>query len=130
MAKSFEELEVWQTARHLMNRVYLVTSNGMFKKDFGLRDQMRRAAVSVLSNIAEGFERGGNSEFCQFLYIAKGSSAEIRAQLYVALDQQYITKVDFEEVISLCMSVSNQLNGFISYLKNSDMKGRKFKVKS
>lgn len=127
MAKNFEELEVWQTSRQLVNSVYCMTSDGMFKKDFGLRDQIRRAAVSVLSNIAEGFERGGNTEFTQFLYIAKGSAAEVRAQLHVALDQGYSSQTDFVKTISLCKDVSNQLSGFISYLKKSNLKGQKFK---
>lgn len=82
----FEEMDAWKKARGLVNAVYTITSAGEFARDFGLRDQMRRACVSVLSNIAEGFERGGNKEFCQFLATAKGSCGEVRAQLYIALD--------------------------------------------
>ncbi|MFQ5586250.1 MAG: four helix bundle protein [Thermodesulfobacteriota bacterium] len=130
MAKSFEELEVWQKAREIVAVIYRITNDSMFKRDFGLKDQIRRASVSILSNIAEGFERGGNAEFCQFLYIAKGSAAEVRAQLYVALDQGYITQSCFEDTVSICKSVSNQLSGFISYLKQSGLKGQKFKIQN
>ena len=83
----FEEIEAWQVARELTRSVYECSKSGSFAKDFALRDQIRRAAISVMSNIAEGFERGGNAEFIQFLSIAKGSAAEVETQLYVALDQ-------------------------------------------
>lgn len=111
-----------------MDAVYHITNNGTFKRGFGLTDQIRRAAISILSNIAEGFERGSNTGFCQFLYIAKGSAGEVRAQLYAALDQGYITQTNFEEAMFLCKDVSSQLSGFISYLKNSGLKGQKFKT--
>ncbi|MBI2175020.1 MAG: four helix bundle protein [Candidatus Omnitrophica bacterium] len=88
--KYFEDLEVWKEARQLARRVYQITQDTAFSRDFGLRDQIRRAAVSVMSNIAEGFERGGYQEFTQFLYVARGSCGEVRSQLYVALDQGYI----------------------------------------
>ena len=83
--KSFEDLEIWQIAKGLAVKIYSLSRAPRFSKDFSLRDQMRRAAVSIMSNIAEGFERGGNQEFVQFLYIAKGSCGEVRSQLYVAL---------------------------------------------
>ena len=82
--KYFEDLEVWQEARQLTRQVYRLTNNSKFSKDFGLSNQIQRAAVSIMSNVAEGFERGGNQEFIQFLYIAKGSCGEVRSQLYVA----------------------------------------------
>ncbi len=97
--KSFEEIESWQKARELTREVYTVSNQGAFGKDFGLRDQIRRASVSIMSNIAEGFERDGNREFLQFLAVAKGSSGEVRAQLYIALDQDYINKNTFENPI-------------------------------
>ncbi len=81
--KKFEDIEAWQKARELVKAIYRETNIGTFSKDYGLKDQMRRAAVSILSNIAEGFERGGDKEFVQFIAMAKGSSAEVRAQLYV-----------------------------------------------
>jgi four helix bundle protein len=88
--KNFADLEIWQAARDLTKGIYTITKFAQFSKDFGLRDQMQRAAVSIMSNIAEGFERGGNQEFVQFLYIAKGACGEVRSQLYAALDQNYI----------------------------------------
>ncbi len=83
--KNFEDLEIWKDARLLTRGIYQLTRDSTFSKDFALRDQMRRAAVSIMSNIAEGFERGGNQEFIQFLYVAKASCGEVRSQLYVAL---------------------------------------------
>ena len=87
--KHFEDLEIWKEARCLAKEIYRLTSEPKFSKDFGLRGQIQSAAVSVMSNIAEGFERGGNQEFCQFLYVAKGSCGEVRSQLYIAVDQGY-----------------------------------------
>ena len=95
----FEDVDAWKVARELTKSVYQVTAAGEFARDFGLRDQIRRAAVSIPSNIAEGFERGGNKEFLQFLSQAKGSCGEIRAQLYVALDQLYLNDVQFQGLI-------------------------------
>ena len=94
--ESFEDLIAWQKARELTRQIYSLTNKGLFSKDFGLRDQIRRAAVSVMSNIAEGFDRGGRAEFHQFVVIAKGSCAEVRSQLYVARDAEYINKEKFE----------------------------------
>src|SRR5229473_8394597 len=99
--QSFEEIEAWQKARELTREVYAVSDEGPFARDFGLRDQMRRASVSILSNIAEGFERSGTGEFVQFLSAAKGSAGEVRAQLYVALDQGYIEAEKFRELSAL-----------------------------
>jgi len=96
--RSFEDIESWQLARRLANEIYVISGRGKFAKDFVLRDQLHRASISVLSNIAEGFERGGNAEFVQFLSIAKGSVGEIRAQTYVALDRQYIDPAQFEQL--------------------------------
>ena len=94
----FEDLIAWQKARELTKNIYKITRQGEFKKDFGLRDQIRRASVSVMSNIAEGFERGGRSEFHQFLVIAKGSCAELKSHLYVALDADYIDAQTFQRL--------------------------------
>jgi four helix bundle protein len=99
--KYFEDLEVWKEARRLTREIYRLTQDGKFSRDFGLREQIRRAAVSVMSNIAEGFERGGNQEFIQFLYVAKGSCGEVRSQLYVALDQAYVGQPEFDEAAKL-----------------------------
>jgi four helix bundle protein len=91
--KSFEEINAWQKARELTRRVYQISGEGQSARDFGLRDQMRRACISIMSNIAEGYERSGTKEFVQFLSVAKGSVGEVRSQLYVALDQKYISQV-------------------------------------
>ena len=104
--KKFEDIESWKRARSLAGDIYEVTAAGKFAHDFGLKDQIRRASVSILSNIAEGFERGGDKEFLQFLALAKGSSGEARAQLYVALDQDYISAAQFERLSSAATEVS------------------------
>jgi four helix bundle protein len=125
--KKFEDIEAWQKARELAKTIYDVTAAGKFSRDFGLRDQMRRAAVSILSNIAEGFERGGDKEFVQFIAMAKGSSAEVRAQLYVALDQGYIAQETFDRLSDSTIQISRMLSGFMKYLRTSALKGSKFK---
>src|SRR5712671_1163202 len=102
--RRFEEIDAWQKARELTNAVYDCSERGAFRRDFGLRDQMRRAAVSVMSNIAEGFEREGKGEFVQFLSMAKGSAGEVEAQLYVALDEGYIDKDQFDSVKAIASS--------------------------
>ena len=124
--EKFEDLKVWQKAREVNLQIYKLSNKGIFSKDFGLRDQIRRASVSILSNIAEGFERNGNKEFNQFLSIAKASAAEVRAQLYVAKDLEYISNDEFEEVVSGLIAVSKMLSGLMSYLKTTEMKGTKF----
>lgn len=125
--KMFEDLEVWKEARQLTGRIYQITKNEQFSKDFALRDQMRRAAVSIMSNIAEGFERGGNQEFVQFLYVAKGSCGELRSQLYIALDQKYLLSQEVDGLTNSFKKVSSMISNFISYLRRSGMKGEKFK---
>ncbi|HSQ25099.1 MAG TPA: four helix bundle protein, partial [Pyrinomonadaceae bacterium] len=104
-----------------------VTTQGKFSRDFGLRDQIRRAAVSILSNIAEGFERGGDKEFLQFLAIAKGSSGEVRAQLYVALDLEYISLAQFDALAQAATEVSQLLSGFMKYLRESSLRGSRYR---
>jgi four helix bundle protein len=124
--KNFEELEIWQEARRLTQAIYQLTKREKFSRDFSLRDQIQRAAVSVMSNIAEGFERGGNQEFVQFLYVAKASCGEVRSQLYVAVDQGYIFKADSEESSVAFRRLSGMIGNLISYLRRSGMKGAKF----
>lgn len=128
MARSFEELDVWQKALILVKEIYELTNSEKFRKDFSLVDQLRRASVSILSNIAEGFERGSNTEFIQFLYISKGSSGEVRSQLYIAYELGYIDKELFHKHLLMCKEISAQLSKLISYLKGSKLKGEKFKV--
>lgn len=127
VAKSFEDLFVWQKSRELVNCIYSFTRKPVFTRDRGLADQIARAAVSVLSNIAEGFERGSKEETVYFLYIAKASCGEVRAQLYVALDQGYIVKAEFEKGTELCKFTSALISKFIESLKVSKYKGLKFK---
>jgi len=125
--KKFEDIESWKLARNLTNQIYKVSSIGKFNRDFGLKDQMRRASVSILSNIAEGFERGGDNEFLQFLAVAKGSCGEVRAQFYVALDQGYISLDQFEILSNAATEVSQLISGFIRYLRESGLRGNKYR---
>ena len=118
----FEDLIAWQKARELTKKIYGITKFGEFSKDFGLRDQIRRSSVSIMSNVAEGFERGGRSEFHQFLVIAKGSCAELRSQLYVALDVEYIDTNTFEEVSKLAIEVSKLVGGLRSAVSKQKLK--------
>lgn len=119
----FEDLIAWQKARELTKKVYSLTVESDFAKDFGLRDQIRRASVSVMSNIAEGFERGGNAEFHQFVVIAKGSCAEVRTQLYIALDVGYLSQDQFEETYNMALEVTRILGGLrASIQKQRDRK--------
>jgi four helix bundle protein len=123
----FEDIDGWKMARELTKDVYSITANGSFAQDYGLRDQIRRAAVSVMSNIAEGFERDGNKEFCNFLSIAKGSVAEVRSQLYVALDQGYISESEFQTIYVKANDNGRVIAGLMKYLRSSDVRGLKFK---
>ena len=125
--KYFEDLSIWKLSRELTNRIYAITGSGEFSKDYGLRDQIRRASVSIMSNIAEGFERGGNQEFGQFLSIAKGSSGEVRSQLYVAVDQGYINTKEGNQLMDDFKKLSIMINNFMEYLKGSNYKGTKYK---
>lgn len=118
MIERFEDLIAWQKARELAKKIYHCTAKDPFCKDFGLRDQIRRASVSAMSNIAEGFERGGRPEFHQFLIIAKGSCAEVRSQLYVAKDAGYISEKDFNAVMDLATEVSRIIGGLRTAIKN------------
>ena len=122
----FEDLEAWKIARELTKEVYRTSKNELFARDYGLRDQICRASVSVMSNIAEGFERDGNKEFVNFLSIAKGSSGKVRSQLYVARDQQYISEGEFNLIYNKATENSRVISGLIKYLKQSELRGRKF----
>lgn len=112
----FEDIEAWRKARELARDVYALSSDGPLARDFGLRDQIRRAAVSVMSNIAEGFERGGDVEFRRFLSIAKGSAGEVKAQLYVALDAGMISQDVFDSLYNRAAETGNLIGGFMRYL--------------
>lgn len=123
-AKRFEDLEVWQRSRELANLIYAVSKDGTFSRDFGLRDQIRRAAVSIMSNIAEGFESSSQQTFIKYLGHAKASAGEVRAQLYIVKDQGYISEQDFQKAFEMAEICSKQLSRFIQYLQNQP-KGRR-----
>jgi len=120
----FEEIEAWKTARQLTNMVYALSNKEGFNRDFGLRDQIRRASVSVMSNVAEGFESRTDVQFINFLGIARASAGEVRAQLYIALDQKYISDDQFKEAYTLAEKCARQVAKFIAYLEANPRKRR------
>ncbi|MBP7269609.1 MAG: four helix bundle protein [Bacteroidia bacterium] len=124
----FEDLKVWQEARVLANLTYRISSLSNFQKDFVLRDQVRRAVVSTLSNIAEGFERNSPKEFIHFLSIAKGSAGELRSQLYLALDQHYIDNKQFKDLYENVTTISKMLSGLMTYLQNANLRKKNYQV--
>ena len=125
--RTFADLDAWRAARELTKLIYLATSTSAFSKDFGLRDQVRRACVSIMANIAEGFGRSGSGEFIQFLAIAKGSTCEVISHVYVALDQGYISQQEFERLNDLAEKTVNLIGGLMKYLQQSTIKGAKYK---
>ncbi len=122
----FEDLRIWQDSRELVKEIYQLTKMESFKKDYGLSSQMQRAAVSVMANIAEGFERNSNKEFTQYLFQSKGSCGELRSHLYLAMDLEYVSSKDVQILLDRTMNISRGLGAFISYLKGSPIKGKKF----
>ena len=120
--KSFEDLQVWQDARIFVKSIYELTSLDNFKKDCGLKDQIQKAAVSIMNNISEGYERDNNKEFINFLGYGKGSAGEVRSMLYVALDLNYISKDDFDKSYSKAVSIITQISNFKKYLRNYSIK--------
>jgi four helix bundle protein len=124
-ANRFEDLIFWQKARELTKSVYSFTKKGDFKRDFGLRDQIQRSCVSVMSNIAEGFCRGGNKEFIQFLFVARGSLAEVQSQLYISRDLDYISDLEFKKVYSLTEEIFRLIGSFIQKTKIAGKQGLK-----
>ncbi len=117
--KRFEDLKIWQVVRQFVKRTYQLTSKPNFKNDFGLKDQFQRASVSIMNNIAEGFERDGNKEFIRFLTYSKGSAGEVRSLLYVALDLGYITEKEFQEHYDSSIDIITQIANFIKYLNKN-----------
>ena len=124
--RKIEDLRVWQSARVICKDVYVLTRKEEFEKDFRFVQQIRSAAGSIMDNIAEGYGRGGNKEFIQFLSIAKGSTQEVLSQLYRAYDVQHITEQEFTETKQLLNTISVMLHNLIERLKQSDVKGSKF----
>ncbi|MGD0623688.1 MAG: four helix bundle protein [Thermodesulfobacteriota bacterium] len=115
----FEDLECWQEARSLVSRVYSVCRANGFKRDYSLVDQIKRTAISIMANVAEGFSRKGNKEFIQFLFIAKPSAAELQSHFYVALDQKYISEVGFHGLYEELGKVQRKISNFIKYLNST-----------
>ena len=122
----FEDIEAWKKGRELTKAVYRATLGNRFRQDPALRDQMRRAAVSVPSNIAEGFERGGDKEFRQFLAQAKGSTGEVKTQLYVSLDVGCLGQTEFDDLYRLATETGRLIGGFMKYLTRSTFRGTKY----
>ena len=123
----FEDLEIWKLARELVKKVYRLSGKGDMAKDFKFRDQWRDSTRSIMDNPAEGFERGGNKEFSHFLSIAKGSAGESRSQSYSAFDLNYINQEEFDDVFQDLVVVSGKISHLMEYLRESDIKGIKFK---
>lgn len=113
----FEDIQAWQQARRLTREIYKITAHSEFASDFALRDQIRRAVISVMLNIAEGFARRSNKEFAQFLFVAHGSVAEVQSALYIAGDLNYITPTEFESLYQTAEEISKMLSGLIKYLR-------------
>ena len=116
--EKFEEIRAWQSAREVVNRIYKISQDEKFKRDYSLGDQIKRASISIMSNIAEGFSRQSSKEFIQFLFIAKASAAEVQSQLYIALDQGYIIEKEFKEIYDKVEEIAKLLSKFITYLKS------------
>jgi len=117
--KKFEDIEAWKESRKLIKIIYKFTEKKSLSKDFGLKDQIQRAAVSCASNIAEGFDSGSNQQFIQFLLYSRRSSSEVQSLLYVALDIGYLTEQEFQDSYEQTKTVARLINGFITYLKNA-----------
>jgi four helix bundle protein len=124
-AMQFEDLRVWKITRELTKSIYGVTRASVMFRDYALKDQMRRSAISSMSNIAEGYERDGNRELRQFLSIAKGSIGELRSQLYIALDAGYLVKSEADSLLERSRTISRMLSSLIESITRSGYKGRK-----
>lgn len=127
VVRDFEELTIFQKAREISKKIYPITQRGEFKNDFRFVQQIRAAAGSIMDNIAEGFERTGNKEFINFLFIAKGSCGEVRSQLIRANDVGYLKPEEYEELYTECRKLSAGIMNFIKEIKASDLTGAKFK---
>jgi four helix bundle protein len=125
--KTFKDIKTWQSARELTRDIYAISKEGAFAKDFGLRDQIRRASISVMANIAEGHERSGTGEFVHFLSMAKGSAGEVDSHLCVAFDLGYLDKSTFDRLSSATSETARLIGGLMQYLRKSGIKGGKYK---
>jgi four helix bundle protein len=122
----FEDIAVWQKAREMTWTIYKCSRRGEFARDFSLKDQIRRSSSSVMSNIAEGYEREGTEEFARFLSQAKGSCGEVRSQLYVAIDQEYLSNDEFRIIGDMAVETSKMISGLMTSLRQSERRGRKY----
>ena len=125
--KTFKELDAWIKAIELSKFIYHLVSKDSFQKDYPLLNQIKKASISIASNIAEGFEREGNKELIQYLTIAKGSAAEVQTQVHIAFEVGHISEKEFERADGLCTEVLKLLSGFIRYLNRTPLEGNKFK---
>lgn len=125
--KRFEDIEAWQKARELDRQIFSIVCTTRIQKDYALRDQMLRSSGSIMDNIAEGFERGGKGEFVLFLGYSKGSTGELRSQLYRAHDRKYITEPVFNDLYAAATEISKMEGGFIDYLQQSKFRGAKYR---
>jgi len=127
--KRFEDILSWQKARVLNDKIGSLIDNGNFKSNYRLINQIEGSAGSIMDNIAEGFERSGNKEFVQFLYISKGSCGELRSQLYRAIDRKYLNQKQFDDFYNSVLEISVLIQKLINYLCESELKGTKYKTK-
>ena len=129
--KSFEDIDVWKKSRVLCRNINeAININKSFIRDFKLTNQIRRSSGSIMDNIAEGYDRDGKKEFIYFLSISKGSSGEVKSQLYRALDNNYITKEIFDDLYNKTLEIGKMLGGLIKYLKSTNFKGKKFQLET
>ena len=120
--KSFEEIESWKSARELTKEIYSITRTENFSKDWGLKDQIRRASISIMANTAEGYDSGSDKSFINFLNYAYRSASEVQSLLYIALDQKYILERKFDELFSECNKIKNLIGGLIKYISKKSTK--------
>ena len=128
--KRFYDLEAWKKARALNSEIYKMTRAESFKKDFALVDQTRRASISIMANLAEGFGRKGTKEFLQFISVAEGSLCELQSHLFISLDLGYISQDEFKRAFDLTEETQRIVNGLAEYLRSTELKGMKFTKQS
>lgn len=125
--KRFEDLEIWQNARRLCQKIRQTAEDGTLGKDYSLKDQILRSSGSCMDNIAEGFERDGNKEFINFLYISKGALGETRSQVHRSYDARHFDEEVYNDLLNDCLNLSAQISNFITYLRKSEIQGLKKK---